>query len=93
MIVVFVIFVLLQLVLSCYSDFLCLLFNEKQCFLVFDMSQCSYSFLGVLKRMDWLLDLMGYIRNVAYKSTPLQNVDLKEVMAVKIIWSKDRRKF
>ncbi|NXB40090.1 FOCAD protein, partial [Eulacestoma nigropectus] len=33
---------------------------------------------GVLKRMDWLLDLMGYIRNVAYKSTPVQNVDLKE---------------
>lgn len=30
--------------------------------------------------MDWLLDLMGYIRNVAYKSIPLQNVDLKEVM-------------
>ncbi|KAM7023536.1 focadhesin [Acridotheres tristis] len=33
---------------------------------------------GVLKRMDWLLDLMGYIRNVAYKSISLQNVDLKE---------------
>uniref|UniRef100_A0A8D2N409 Focadhesin n=1 Tax=Zonotrichia albicollis TaxID=44394 RepID=A0A8D2N409_ZONAL len=33
---------------------------------------------GVLKRMDWLLDLMGYIRNVACKSTPLQNGDLKE---------------
>ncbi|NXG06358.1 FOCAD protein, partial [Sakesphorus luctuosus] len=33
---------------------------------------------GVMKRMDWLLDLMGYIRNVAYKSIPLQNVDLKE---------------
>ncbi|NWS27193.1 FOCAD protein, partial [Polioptila caerulea] len=33
---------------------------------------------GVLKRMDWLLDLMGYIRNVAHKSTTLQNVDLKE---------------
>ncbi|NXM42399.1 FOCAD protein, partial [Gymnorhina tibicen] len=33
---------------------------------------------GVLKRVDWLLDLMGYIRNVAYKSTPIQNVDLKE---------------
>ncbi|NXY62047.1 FOCAD protein, partial [Callaeas wilsoni] len=33
---------------------------------------------GVLKRMDWLLDLMGYIRNVAYQSTPLQNVDLQE---------------
>ncbi|XP_059348490.1 focadhesin isoform X1 [Ammospiza nelsoni] len=34
---------------------------------------------GVLKRMDWLLDLMGYIRNVACKSAPLQNGDLKEV--------------
>ncbi|NXM79001.1 FOCAD protein, partial [Serilophus lunatus] len=33
---------------------------------------------GVLKRMDWLLGLMGYIRNVAYKSISLQNVDLKE---------------
>ncbi|NWV91751.1 FOCAD protein, partial [Machaerirhynchus nigripectus] len=33
---------------------------------------------GVLKRVDWLLDLMGYTRNVAYKSTPVQNVDLKE---------------
>lgn len=43
--------------------------------------------------MDWLLDLMGYIRNVACKSTPLQNGDLKEVMAVKIIWYKDRRRF
>lgn len=37
--------------------------------------------------MNWLLDLMGYIRNVAYKSTPLQNVNLKEVRAVKIICS------
>ncbi|NWU26004.1 FOCAD protein, partial [Dyaphorophyia castanea] len=33
---------------------------------------------GVLKRVDWLLDLMGYIRNVACKSTPAQNVDLRE---------------
>ncbi|XP_014808099.1 PREDICTED: focadhesin [Calidris pugnax] len=33
---------------------------------------------GVLKRMDWLLDLMGHIRSLAYKSTSLQNVDLKE---------------
>ncbi|XP_002191837.3 focadhesin [Taeniopygia guttata] len=40
---------------------------------------------GVLKRMDWLLDLMGYIRNVAYKSTPLQNVDLKECIDF-LIW-------
>ncbi|NXY19133.1 FOCAD protein, partial [Atrichornis clamosus] len=35
---------------------------------------------GVLKRMDWLLYLMGYIRNVAYKSTLLRNVDLKECL-------------
>ncbi|XP_063176003.1 focadhesin [Chroicocephalus ridibundus] len=38
----------------------------------------SHENTGVLKRTDWLLDLMGYIRNLAYKSTPLQNVDLKE---------------
>ncbi|NXL04355.1 FOCAD protein, partial [Mesembrinibis cayennensis] len=38
----------------------------------------SHENTGVLKRMDWLLDLMGYIRNLAYKSTPVQNVDLKE---------------
>ncbi|XP_017661540.1 PREDICTED: focadhesin [Lepidothrix coronata] len=33
---------------------------------------------GVMKRMDWLLDLMGCISNVAYKSILLQNVNLKE---------------
>ncbi|NXP10023.1 FOCAD protein, partial [Thinocorus orbignyianus] len=38
----------------------------------------SHENTGVLKRMDWLLDLMGYIRSLAHKSTPLQNVDLKE---------------
>uniref|UniRef100_A0A493T3U9 Focadhesin n=1 Tax=Anas platyrhynchos platyrhynchos TaxID=8840 RepID=A0A493T3U9_ANAPP len=38
----------------------------------------SHENTGVLKRMDWLLDLMGYIRNLAFKSTPIQNVDLKE---------------
>ncbi|NXE14514.1 FOCAD protein, partial [Lophotis ruficrista] len=40
----------------------------------------SHENTGVLKRMDWLLDLMGYIRNLAYNSTPLPNVDLKECM-------------
>lgn len=44
MIVVLVMFVLLWLVLSCYNNFPCLLFNEKQCILVFDISQCSFSF-------------------------------------------------
>uniref|UniRef100_A0A8C4XNL7 Focadhesin n=1 Tax=Falco tinnunculus TaxID=100819 RepID=A0A8C4XNL7_FALTI len=38
----------------------------------------SHENTGVLKRMDWLLNLMGYIKNLAYKSTPLEKVDLKE---------------
>ncbi|NXH15365.1 FOCAD protein, partial [Bucco capensis] len=33
---------------------------------------------GVLKRMNWLLDLMGYMRNLTHESTPLQNINLKE---------------
>ncbi|NWJ11447.1 FOCAD protein, partial [Crypturellus undulatus] len=40
----------------------------------------SHENTGVMKRMDWLLDLMGYITNVAYKSTPVQNVNLKEAV-------------
>ncbi|NXI40541.1 FOCAD protein, partial [Galbula dea] len=38
----------------------------------------SHENTGVLKRMNWLLDLMGYIRNVANMSTRLENVSLKE---------------
>ncbi|NXF86617.1 FOCAD protein, partial [Eubucco bourcierii] len=38
----------------------------------------SHENTGVLKRMNWLLDFMGYIRNLAYKSTPLENISLKE---------------
>ncbi|NWW51638.1 FOCAD protein, partial [Pedionomus torquatus] len=38
----------------------------------------SHENTGVLKRMDWLLDLMGHIRSLAHKSVSLQNVDLKE---------------
>ncbi|NWX24347.1 FOCAD protein, partial [Aegotheles bennettii] len=38
----------------------------------------SHENTGVLKRMDWLLNLMGYIRNLAYKTTCLENVNLKE---------------
>ncbi|XP_054253449.1 focadhesin isoform X3 [Indicator indicator] len=38
----------------------------------------SHENTGVLKRMNWLLDLMGYIRNLAYKSTPSQHISLKE---------------
>ncbi|XP_060988631.1 focadhesin isoform X2 [Dama dama] len=38
----------------------------------------SHANTGVLKRMEWLLELMGYIRNVAYQSTSVQNVALDE---------------
>ncbi|XP_032490544.1 focadhesin isoform X2 [Phocoena sinus] len=38
----------------------------------------SHTNTGVLKRMEWLLELMGYIRNVAYQSASVQNVALNE---------------
>jgi hypothetical protein len=34
---------------------------------------------GVLKRLEWLLELMGYVRNIAYQSAPIQNVAPEEV--------------
>ncbi|KAF6124396.1 focadhesin [Phyllostomus discolor] len=40
----------------------------------------SHANTGVLKRMEWLLELMGYIRNVAYQSTPVPNVALDEAL-------------
>lgn len=40
----------------------------------------SHADTGVLKRMEWLLELMGYIRNIAYQSTSVQNVALDEAL-------------
>ncbi|KAM6170527.1 focadhesin isoform 2-T2 [Rhynchocyon petersi] len=40
----------------------------------------SHASTGVLKRMEWLLDMMGYIRNVAYQSVSVQNVALNEAL-------------
>ncbi|KAI4573417.1 hypothetical protein MJT46_004657 [Ovis ammon polii x Ovis aries] len=40
----------------------------------------SHANTGVLKRMEWLLELMGYIRNVAYQSMYVQNVALDEAL-------------
>lgn len=40
----------------------------------------SHADTGVLKRMEWLLELMGYIRNIAYQSTSAQNVALDEAL-------------
>ena len=35
--------------------------------------------------MEWLLELMGYIRNVAYQSTSVQNVALDKVQSRGVI--------
>ncbi|XP_072446311.1 focadhesin [Chiloscyllium punctatum] len=40
----------------------------------------SHQNTGVIKRMEWLLELMGHIRNVAYGSAPTQNTDPKETV-------------
>nr|XP_045738436.1 focadhesin isoform X3 [Mirounga angustirostris]XP_045738437.1 focadhesin isoform X3 [Mirounga angustirostris] len=40
----------------------------------------SHANTGVLKRMEWLLELMGYIRNIVYQSTSVQNVALDEAL-------------
>ncbi|ELW72499.1 hypothetical protein TREES_T100007071 [Tupaia chinensis] len=40
----------------------------------------SHANTGVLKRMEWLLELMGYIRNVAFQSTLVQKVALDEAL-------------
>uniref|UniRef100_A0AC11DYN8 Focadhesin n=1 Tax=Ovis aries TaxID=9940 RepID=A0AC11DYN8_SHEEP len=45
----------------------------------------SHANTGVLKRMEWLLELMGYIRNVAYQSMYVQNVALDEVQSRGVI--------
>uniref|UniRef100_A0A8D2LIG2 Focadhesin n=1 Tax=Varanus komodoensis TaxID=61221 RepID=A0A8D2LIG2_VARKO len=34
----------------------------------------SHENTGVIRRMEWLLELMGYIRNVSLKATSIQNV-------------------
>ncbi|XP_048475512.1 focadhesin [Rhincodon typus] len=55
----------------------------------------SHQNTGVIKRMEWLLELMGHVRNVAYGSAPMQNADPKEavgfllsiVAAVVAAWS------
>ncbi|XP_069486861.1 focadhesin [Ambystoma mexicanum] len=49
-----------------------------QCF--YQARLVSHQNTGVLMRMEWLLELMGHVRNVAYKSTPVQSADLKEAV-------------
>nr|KAF6433433.1 hypothetical protein HJG59_005249 [Molossus molossus] len=40
----------------------------------------SHANTGVLKRMEWLLELMGYIRNITYQSTSVRNVARDEAL-------------
>ncbi|XP_060221806.1 focadhesin isoform X2 [Meriones unguiculatus] len=40
----------------------------------------SHANTGVLKRLEWLLELMGYMRNIAYQAAPTQNVALDEAL-------------
>ncbi|XP_075416104.1 focadhesin isoform X2 [Tenrec ecaudatus] len=45
----------------------------------------SHASTGVLVRMEWLLDMMGYIRNVAYQSTAVQNVTVEEAPSIRAL--------
>ncbi|KAG2466847.1 FOCAD protein, partial [Polypterus senegalus] len=50
-------------------------------FLLLSFYQCRLTVntnTGVLQRMEWLLELMGHIRNIAYESTHLEHGDIKE---------------
>ncbi|KAM5191688.1 focadhesin [Mantella aurantiaca] len=40
----------------------------------------SHQNTGVLKRMEWLIDLISHIRNIAYQSTPVHNVPLSKAL-------------
>uniref|UniRef100_A0A8D0BRD5 Focadhesin n=1 Tax=Salvator merianae TaxID=96440 RepID=A0A8D0BRD5_SALMN len=40
---------------------------------------------GVIKRMEWLLEFMGYIRNVSLKTTSVQNTSPKEATSF-LLW-------
>ncbi|XP_040613114.1 focadhesin isoform X1 [Mesocricetus auratus] len=40
----------------------------------------SHANTGVLKRLEWLLELMGYMRNLAYQQPSVQSVALNEAL-------------
>uniref|UniRef100_A0A6J0TC71 Focadhesin isoform X1 n=2 Tax=Pogona vitticeps TaxID=103695 RepID=A0A6J0TC71_9SAUR len=45
----------------------------------------SHKNTGVLKRMEWLLELMGYIRNVSLKTASIPNVSPNEAVSF-LLW-------
>ncbi|MEE6510600.1 hypothetical protein FKM82_030580 [Ascaphus truei] len=77
-----------RLPLSCLSDVIVVAAECKQKETItwlllqgfYQARVTSHQNTGVLKRMEWLLDLKCRIRNVAYRSTPVQNVELSQVV-------------
>uniref|UniRef100_A0A4W3IGD6 Focadhesin n=1 Tax=Callorhinchus milii TaxID=7868 RepID=A0A4W3IGD6_CALMI len=69
--------------LLCFNDIIATTVGHSQrgiiCWIMLQsFYQCrliSHQNTGVMKRMEWLLELMGHIRNVAYGSTPVQSED------------------
>ncbi|KAM3938350.1 focadhesin [Leptodactylus fuscus] len=59
-----------------YKDNLTILWMLLQTF--YQARVISHQNTGILKRLDWLLDFISYIRNIAHKSTSLQNVPLRK---------------
>ncbi|XP_064410837.1 focadhesin isoform X2 [Latimeria chalumnae] len=49
-----------------------------QCF--YQARLIAHQNTGVMTRIEWLLELMGHIRNVASGTTPLENTDLKRAV-------------
>ncbi|CAH2293916.1 focadhesin isoform X1 [Pelobates cultripes] len=87
-------FVLLYLVsegrlpLSCFNDIIAVAVecNETQTISwmllqsFYHARISSHQNTGILRRMEWLLDLTSYIRNVAYRSTPQKNMTLSKAV-------------
>lgn len=71
-----------QSVFSSLCFFVCMQHTTCVSYLSMSSSVCwagLFLFVGVLKRMEWLLELMGHIRNVAYGATPVICGDTKLV--------------
>lgn len=90
---VLVIFVLLQLLLSCYSDLLCLLFNKKKCILVFYMSQCYFFFSRSTEKSGLAVRSDGLHQKCSVQVNTCTKWWSERGNAVKITCSKKRRRF
>uniref|UniRef100_A0A4W3J5B4 Focadhesin n=1 Tax=Callorhinchus milii TaxID=7868 RepID=A0A4W3J5B4_CALMI len=81
--------------LLCFNDIIATTVGHSQrgiiCWIMLQsFYQCrliSHQNTGVMKRMEWLLELMGHIRNVAYGSTPTVDFLLNIFAAAVTAWS------